>query len=120
LAGQADIAIERIEASLRLSPRARIGWGLVAIGAAHFVRRRFDEAVPNLLLAIQEDPDYPAPYRFLAATYAHMGRLDEAQDVIRRLRTISPVVVPPNPQFRNPEHRALLLSGLRKAGMPEE
>src|SRR5262249_4451549 len=115
LAGQPDIAIEHVEASLRLSPRARIGWGIIAIGAAHFVSRRFDEAIPKLLLAIQEDPNYPAPYRFLAATYAHMGRLGEARDVVRRLRAITPVVVPPNPQFQKPEHRQLLLSGLRLA-----
>jgi hypothetical protein len=28
----------------------------VAIGAAHLVSRRFDEAVPKLILAVQEDP----------------------------------------------------------------
>src|ERR1700730_790678 len=41
-AGQPDIAIEHVETSLRLSPRARIGWASVQIGAAHFVSRRFD------------------------------------------------------------------------------
>jgi adenylate cyclase len=51
--GQPDIAIEHAEASLRLSPRARIGTSVHAIGAAHFLCRRFDEAVPKLLLAIQ-------------------------------------------------------------------
>jgi len=120
LAGDPDIAIEHIAASQRLSPRARIGWSLVAIGAAHFLSRRFAEAVPNLLLAIQEDPNYPAPYRFLAATYAHMGRLEEARDIVVRLRAITPATVPPNPQFRKPEHRDLLLSGLRLAAGEKE
>ena len=55
-ADQPDIAIEHLEASLRFSPRARIGTSLSAIGHAHFVGRRFAEAVPKLLLAIQEDP----------------------------------------------------------------
>ena len=77
-AGQPDIAIEHVEAALRLSPRARIGTSLIEIGAAHFYARRFDEAVPKLLLAIQDDPSFPSPYRFLAACYAHIGRLDEA------------------------------------------
>jgi tetratricopeptide (TPR) repeat protein len=54
-AGQPDIAIERAEASLRLSPRARVGNSLALIGYAHFLSRRFDEAVPKLLLAVQED-----------------------------------------------------------------
>ena len=55
-AGQPDIAIEHVEASLRLSPRARSGWAFFVIGGAHFLSRRFDEALPKLLLAIQEDP----------------------------------------------------------------
>ena len=66
--------------------------------------------MPKLLLAIQEAPAFPVPYRWLASCYAYMGRLDEARDVVRRLRAISPVVVPPATQFRNPEQRELLLS----------
>ena len=38
------------------SVRARVGTSLSLIGQAHFLARRFDEAVPKLLLAIQEDP----------------------------------------------------------------
>ena len=41
-AGQPDVAIEHMEASLRLSPRARVGTSLVGIGSSHFVSRRFD------------------------------------------------------------------------------
>ena len=85
------------------------------IGAAHFLSRRFDEAVPKLLLAIQEDPSNPHPHRALAACYAHMGRLDEAQEIVARLRAITPVVIPDASFLRNPEHRELLLSGLRLA-----
>jgi len=114
-ADQPDIAIEHLEASLRLSPRARIGTSLSAIGHAHFVGRRFAEAVPKLLLAIQEDPSFPTPYRFLAACYAHMGRRDDAREIIRRLRAITPVVIPDASFLRNPEHRELILSGLRLA-----
>ena len=64
-AGQPDIAIEHLETALRLSPRARVGTSLLLIGRAHFLSRRFDEAVPKLLLAIQEDPSSLTPYRFL-------------------------------------------------------
>src|SRR5205807_4615280 len=46
-AGQPDIAIEHIEVALRLSPRARVGSSLLQIGSAHFLSRRFDEAVPK-------------------------------------------------------------------------
>ena len=78
-AGQHDLAIEHLETSLRLSPRERIGPPLSMIGMAYFFKRQFDEAAAKLLLAIQDNPGSPTPYRFLAACYAHMGRLDEAR-----------------------------------------
>jgi adenylate cyclase len=71
--------------------------------------------VPKLLLAIQENPTFPEPYRYLAACYAHMGRLDSAREIIVRLRAVAPVVIPDVNYLRNPEHRELLLSGLRLA-----
>jgi adenylate cyclase len=114
-AGQPDIAIEHLEASLRLSPRARVGTSLTAIGFAHFLSRRFDEAVPKLLLAIQEDPSFPLPYQLLAACYAHMGRLANAQEIVERLRATTSVVIPDASYLRNAEHRELFLSGLRLA-----
>jgi tetratricopeptide (TPR) repeat protein len=115
MAGQADLAIEHVETSLRLSPRGRIGFPFAVIGQAHFVSRRYETAVANLLLAIQDDPSFPPGYRSLAACYAHMGRLDEARDIVRRLSAITPAVISPNVTLRNPEHRDLLLSGLRLA-----
>jgi TolB-like protein/class 3 adenylate cyclase/tetratricopeptide (TPR) repeat protein len=133
-AGQLDIAIEHVNAALRLSPRARVGSSLAAIGAAYFFARRFHEAVPKLLLAIQDDPNFSHPYQFLAACYAHTGRLVDARAIVERLRAITPAVIPDVRYLRNSEHRELLLSGLRlaageaastaaglrKAGMPEE
>jgi TolB-like protein len=107
-AGQPDIAIEHAEAALRLSPRARIGSSLSVIGGAHFLSRRFDGAVPKLLLAIQENPSLPLPYRYFAACYVHTGRLDEAREIVMRLRTITPVVIPDASYLRNAEHRELI------------
>ena len=55
-AGQPDVAIEHLKTALRLSPRERVRPALTTIGAAHFFAHRFDEAVPKLLLGIQENP----------------------------------------------------------------
>ena len=118
-AGQPDNAIDHLETVLRLSPRARVGSTLHQIGLAHFFARRFDQAEPKLLLAIQDDPRHPMTYRVLAACHAHAGRLEEARAMISRLRTITPEVITPwmtLPQkrtFRNPEHIELIVSGLR-------
>jgi adenylate cyclase len=114
-AGQPDLAIEHLETSLRLSPRERIGTPLQVIGIAHFLKRQFEEAASKLLLAIQDNPGNPIPYRFLAACYAHMGRLDEARAIVARLRALTPQLMPSDLPWRNPEDRELLLSGLRLA-----
>jgi tetratricopeptide (TPR) repeat protein len=115
-AGHPAIAIEHLEASLRLSPLARVSPGAAAVaGYAHFFNRHFDEAVPKILLTIQEDANLAQPYRFLAACYAHMGRLDDAREVVTRLQAITPVVIPDASVLRNAEHRELLISGLRLA-----
>jgi TolB-like protein/class 3 adenylate cyclase len=112
-AGQPDRAIEHGEKALRLSPRDGTGSPLSLIGEAYFFKREFETAAGKLLLAIQEQPGYPHPYRALTASYVHMGRLDEARAIIARLRTITPLLVPGVAQLRNPADRELLLSGLR-------
>jgi TolB-like protein len=114
-AGQLDIAIEHVEVAMRLSPRARIGPAFLITGVAHFYSRRFDEALSCLLLAFQEDPSLPQPYRYLAACYAHMGRLDEAREIVAKIRAGADVLLPDLSFLRIPEHRELLLSGLRLA-----
>jgi len=114
-AGQLDVAIEHEEVSLRLSPRARVGPSFSVMGYAHFLARRFDEAVPKLLLAIQDNPTAPNPLRNLASCYAHMGRLEDARNVVTRLRAITDAVIPDLSYLRNPAHQELFLSGLRLA-----
>ena len=118
-AGQPDLAIEHVETALRLSPRERMGQPRTALGMAYFVERRFDEAAARLLLSIQDDPGFPPSYRFLAACYAHMGRLDEARAIVAKLRAITRVIVPGDLRQRNPEYRELLVSGLRLAAGEE-
>ena len=114
-AGEHDLAIEHIATSLRLSPRERMGQPLSVMGLAYFFKRQFDEAAANLLLAIQDNPGSTNPYRYLAACYAHMGRLDEARAVVAKLRANTPLVMPSDLPYRNRKDRELLLSGLRLA-----
>ena len=73
-------------------------------------------SLPKLLLAIQDDPSFPSPYRFLAACCAHLGWFDDARETIVRLRAITTVVMPDINHFRSVERREPLLSGLRLAG----
>ena len=114
-AGDLDAAIGHAETALRLSPHDGVGSVTHQIGFALFLSRRFEEAIPKLLLASQNDPNSPVPYRVLAACYAHLGRLAEARATLVRLRAITPHVMPEISHWRNPEHRELYLSGLRLA-----
>jgi TolB-like protein len=114
-AGQPALSLEHFEKYLRLSPRDRWPAYLAGIGIALFLCRRFDEAAVKLQAALQELPSFTQIYRYLAACYAHMGRLDEARELVKRLRLITPAVVTDFSRFQNPEDRELILSGLRLA-----
>jgi pentatricopeptide repeat protein len=114
-AGQPDVAIEHFQHYLRLCPRGRMATHLNVIGEAYFFSRRFEEAAANLLASLDLAPTFPVTYRVLAACYAHVGRLDEAREIVRRLRAITPAVMEPGTRYRNPELRELFLSGLRLA-----
>ena len=115
-AGDPNVAIQHLETALLLSPRARLGTVNLHIGMAHLVCRRFDEALARLLLDVQDvEPNNPGPYRYLAACYAHMGRLDEAREMVKRVRAITPLVIEDLAYIRDPEQRAIVLSGLRLA-----
>lgn len=113
-AGQPDIAIEHLELSLRLSPRTRVGWSLYAIAAAHIICERFEEAIPKLLLALQEDAT-PVAYQALIACYAHLGRLEDASETLNRLRSIRTSVPPPASRITKlvPEFWKVVLSGVQ-------
>jgi len=113
--GETELASKYEDASVRLSPRVRTGWALHLYGAAHLIERRFHEAMPHLRLAIEEEPAFIEPYRLLAACYAHLGRIEEAREVIERLRSFTPMVVPPQIPYRSEAHRAVYFSGLRLA-----
>jgi adenylate cyclase len=115
VAGQPDISIEHFKRSMRLSPRDRLGVHELSFGAAHFFKKQYDDAAAILLASLQEAPGFALTYRFLAACYAHMGRLEEARDIVAQLKMITPVVVPSIIPHRNPEHREMFLSGLRLA-----
>jgi len=114
-AGQADVAIQHFETSMRLNPPGQRGYHLGGVGMAHFVNRRFDAALAALRISLEEVPAFAPSYRTLAACLAHMGRLEEARSTLKRPVTLTPVVHPNVDPFRNREHSELFRSGLRLA-----
>jgi len=115
-AGRPGLAIEHFNSSLRLSPRDPTrGRSLTGIGIAQFFDQRYEEAAATLLGSLQELPTYAPTYRFLASCYAHMGRLEEAREIVERLRAFTTGVSESFSYIRNSGHRELFLSGLRLA-----
>ena len=114
-AGHTEVAIPHFVSSLSLDPRGRRGLALSGIGVAHFFNKQFQEALERLVLSLEELPTFFPTYRVLAACYAHLGRLTEAQKVMERLRAMNPRIMSGSVPYRNSEHRALYLSDLRLA-----
>ena len=104
----------RLDKSLRLSPREYLGTPMQLLGVAHFAARRFEAAAENFRLAVRQNPSFPWAHRFLAASCAHLGRLDEAGQAIEQLSALGVSVMPPYRHagmLRSDEVRELLFFG---------
>ena len=114
-----NLAIEHFERSLRLDPRTpRRAFHLTGIGICHFYERRFDKAASFLEGSFQELPTFPTTKWFLAACYAHMGRLDQAREFAARNDIVaggSWVQLLTRFAVGNPEEQEFLFAGLRLA-----
>jgi adenylate cyclase len=112
--GQADVAIELFEKSLRLNP-LRKAPATFSIALAHFFARRLEKAAAMLLVSLQETPNWAPCLRFLASCYAHLGRTRDAQAIVEKLKSITPDLIPSVEQWRVREDREFFLDGLRLA-----
>jgi hypothetical protein len=85
----------------------------MGIGVCHFFSRRFQEAIELLTRSLQLHASWVPTFRFLAASYWHLGQIEDARNVIRQLQNLTDIIIPPVDHWRKPEYRDLLLSGLR-------
>jgi tetratricopeptide (TPR) repeat protein len=126
--GHAEEAEAHVLEALRLSPRdaASFGWFRHA-GVAKAFLGEYDVAVAWLRRSIDANRNDLWAYFYLAASLAHLGRLEEAREELKAGLTINPgftirrFVVgkeSDNPEFVAQHTR--VVEGLRKAGVPEE
>jgi adenylate cyclase len=123
--GNADGALTDFARAAQLSP---VGPWLSGIhqgmAVAHFFAGRYEEAVAWAERAMSEAPRNPPGHRYLAAALAMVGRLDAARHAMAEHMRLEPQVRLSNAgdwmaPYRQAEHAARVLQGLRLAGMPE-
>lgn len=124
--GHPDVAIEKLERAIRLSPRGRnrfFGAG-VGIARAHFNAGRYDQA----LICLERLSDWNERsltwLRLRAAAYAMAGRQDDAARAVADLLAAFPAMSmsalhQPAIAWRRADDHERWLQGLRRAGLPE-
>jgi len=121
LSGQSDEAIKNIEQAIRMSPRDPFNsFRLIAIAAAHYLARRYPEAVTWARRAVEVRPRSAASYRILCACLAKGGQIEEANAAMLTLKQLQPElsiawIRQSVPYTSGPmEH---FLEGMREAGL---
>jgi adenylate cyclase len=119
--GRLTEGIEAIERSIRLDPRCpRSESRLLHIALGLYFLRKYEAAIDAANEAIRSFPDYPNPYRWLAAALGQLGRTEEAKQALAKAIAIAPagfeMYVRGRVPWMRPEDHAHMLEGLRKAG----
>jgi len=119
--GEPDLALDHVARALRLSPLDPTQPQFMAsISFGHFCLRRFEEASLWAGNAVREQPNLLSPLLILAASAAHMERLDEARRLVPQILHLSPSYrlsrIKERVPFRRPQDIALFSEGLRLAG----
>jgi TolB-like protein/class 3 adenylate cyclase len=132
LTGSIDEAIPLEERAIRLDPRDPSVWKrYLAIGKVHLLQSRIEETIVWLERARVGNPGSPWPHLWLASAYALKGETERAGAELAEARRLlgadsfsSIAQIEAHAYWGVPKTRALFeatyLTGLRKAGLPEE
>ena len=89
--GKIDLAIERAQLALRLSPFDPMNFmAQNALAIAHFHAKRYEAAAEAARRAVDVNPDFSASHAHFAAALVRLGRLGEAQAEARRVLECNP------------------------------
>jgi len=113
-------ALEQARLVNPVDPRAYLTLHMIAV--AHFFQHQFDDAAKYCYAAIENNPRFTVAWRFLAASLAYLGRMEEATHAIGRLLALQPnssLRVSRGNNFRHPWMLDLFVNGLEKAGLPK-
>ena len=116
--GRVDEAVTALEMSLRLDESSpRNTWSL--LGTAYYLQGRYEAARVVLEKGVVKQPDYIGNHVVLAATYARLGRNEEASQTAANVRRFDPFFETASygTGFTNKSDREDIIAGLRKAGL---
>ena len=120
-AGEHVKAIQTVEKILRLNPFFD-GHPLANLGFAHYMLKQYAEALPHLLESVSRAQNNRFGHLVLAATYARLGRLDNAHAETAEVLRIDPLCtienLPTVNSFKRPEDLEHFSEGLYLAGVP--
>lgn len=122
LDGRPKEAIKVLQRAIRLDP-LHPPWYLGWLGHAYFLDGQYEQAIATLKAGIRRNPEFIVFHLYLAASYAEIGRMDEARASGARVLEL-------NPNFtlsayssylphREQADREKDLAAMRKAGLPE-
>jgi adenylate cyclase len=119
--GRPKEGVAALERSIRLDPRdPRSAVRLSRMALGLYFSGEYAATVEVAKRAIRTYPEFPNPYRWLAAALGQLGRVDEAKQALKQAIAIVPVSFETNVRRRvpwmRPEDHAHMLEGLRKAG----
>ena len=106
---------------MRLNPHYSFFYSTVrGLIALHL--KRLEEAAASFEAAVNRNPQFPMAHQLLAATYAHLGRIEDAEWEAGELLTLLPDFTLSAERARAPYKRQedleFYIEGLRKAGLP--
>ena len=120
--GKPDEALKVIEKALRLNPLHPFMYSYIQ-GHGHFVAKRYQDAAANLEAVLESNPQFLHGHLFLAASYAHLGRLADAEWEVEEIRTLHPDFSIERARlsalYKHQADLDRLIDGLRQAGLPE-
>jgi adenylate cyclase len=116
--GRTDEALKWYEISMRYDPYVSPGM-LMNIGIGNYLKGEYDEALQWLEKGATLAPSFLGCHIILAATYAQMGRMDDAAREVAQIQRLAPFfeVELYGGAYRNPRDRSKIVAGLVKAGL---
>lgn len=121
-AGNLEEALAAIRRAKEIDPQYSYIF-LAVEGRILYLLKRYEEARVVLEESVSRNPAFPLGQMTLAATYAALGRKDDAEWAIQEALLVDPElrldVVRRESNYRRPEDLEHYLGALREAGLPE-